>query len=79
MPFSDDGPAELAGHLEHVDEVVEPPALVWLFCADVLMERRGVLYGWRTGPPRRALVGWRHNRVDVVSWLCEPCLRPRNE
>jgi hypothetical protein len=79
VPFTDDGAARLAVELERAHEVLDPPALVWLFEAEHLRERRAVLYAWRSGDPRRALVVWRDPPDDVVTWVCEPYVRPRGE
>ena len=80
MPLTDDGRDRLAVELGRASELVDPPALVWLFCRDHLRERRGALYGWRDGPPRRALVVWHESPLrDRVEWLCAPCIRHRAE
>jgi hypothetical protein len=80
VPFTDDGAERLAAELERAHEVVDPPALVWLFDRDDLHERRGTVYGRRAGDPPRLLVVWRE-RVghDCVEWVCEPFVRERNE
>jgi hypothetical protein len=80
VPHTDDGLERLADELERAHEVLEPPVLVWLFCAERLLERRGTLYAWREGAPRRALVVWHEYPLnDRVEWLCEPFVRRRHE
>lgn len=80
MPLTDDGLERLAVELERAHELVDPPALVWLFDRDDLNERRGSLHGWRAGAPRRALVVWHEYPLhDRVEWLCEPYVRTRHE
>jgi hypothetical protein len=82
VPFTADGDERLAAELERAHDVVDPPALVWLFRTDTFDEQRGTLYAWRDGAPRRGLVVWREPErrgYDCVEWLCEPYLRPRRE
>ena len=80
MPQTADGAERLAAELERAHEVLDPPRLVWLFDPEALNERRGTLYGWRDGAPRRALIVWHEYPLrDVVEWLCEPYVRTRHE
>jgi hypothetical protein len=79
VPWSDDGARRLAVELERADEVLEQPALVWLFDSEVLEQLRGTLYAWRHTPLRQALVVWRPDRVERVAWVCEPFVRARHE
>ncbi len=83
MPLTDDGSERLAAELERAHELVDPPALVWLFDADTFEQHRAALYGWRDGStgPRQALIV-RHTWgpvADVVTWVCEPFVHPRRE
>jgi hypothetical protein len=80
VPFTDDGHERLAVELERAHELVDPPALVWLFDRARLREVRAVLYGWQSNAPRHALVvSHEPGGVDVVEWVCEPFIRPRAE
>jgi hypothetical protein len=78
VPHTADGAERLAAELVRAHEVLDPPALVWLFDRDGLREVRALLYGWRPGAPPRALVV-RHEPgpVDRIEWVCEPYVRPR--
>jgi hypothetical protein len=83
VPLTDDGSERLAAELERAHELVDPPALVWLFDADTFEQHRAALYGWRDGStgPRQALIV-RHTWgpvADVVTWVCEPFVHPRRE
>jgi hypothetical protein len=80
VPLTEDGQRRLAAELGHADLRLDPPALVWLYDPDTLVEARAALHGWRTGPLRYALIV-QHlpGGVDRVAWVCEPYVRPRRE
>jgi hypothetical protein len=79
VPITPDGAARLADALR-VADVRTPPGMVWVFDPVALVERRGTLYGWRDGAPRRGLVVMlERGPADRVEWVCEPFVRPRSE
>lgn len=80
VPLTPDGVERLSVELERVDEVVDPPRLVWVLDLVRYSEHRGNLYGWRAGAPRRALVVCHAYPLrDLVEWVCEPFVRDRHE
>jgi hypothetical protein len=80
VPLTDVGAARLAAELARAQQVVQPPALVWLFDAERFAERRGALYGWRGEAPPYALVLWHEpGPVDRVAWVCGAFVRTRHE
>jgi hypothetical protein len=86
VPLTEDGAAQVAAQLQHVDDPVGAPVSVWRWNDELGGECRGTLYGWRgTGPDRAGLVVSHRYRDacgllrDVIEWIPARFIRARGE
>lgn len=86
MPWTEEGERELSVELADVADAVTPPGMVWWWCVQHLVERRGTLYGYRDdGAERLALIVTRRfpgesgRLADEVLWVPARHVRARFE